>query len=90
MQINEVPKFLAGTTSETTHTLELVNPFNTAHPFIILLQLSGVSSFFDAYSSNMAEYMNDDISMIHLTAEENLWDPSTKKYSDRKTNMLNH
>ena len=28
--------------------------------------------------------------MIHLTAEEPPWDPSTNKYSERETKMLGH
>ena len=32
VHISEVPKFLAETPSETTHAIELVNPFNVAHP----------------------------------------------------------
>ena len=50
MKINEVPKFLAENPNETTHAIELVNPFNATHPLIILLQLSGITSYFDVYS----------------------------------------
>ena len=56
VQINEVTKFLAETPSERTHAIELVNHFDTAHPIIILLKLSGVTSYFDVYSLSIAEY----------------------------------
>ena len=46
VQINEVPKFLAKTQSETTHAIELVNPFDAAHPLIILLKLSHITHYF--------------------------------------------
>ena len=59
-----------------------------AHLLIILLQLSGVTSYFDIYSLSIAEYENEDIPKIHLNAEETPWDQSTNKYSDRDTCML--
>ena len=90
VQISEVPKFLAETTSDTTHAIELVDLFDTAHPLIILLQLSGVTSFFDVYSPSVTEYKNHDIQKIHLTAEEPPQDPSMNEYSERETCMLDH
>ena len=33
--IDEVPKFLAPVPSETTHAIELENPFDATHPIII-------------------------------------------------------
>ena len=90
MQISEVPKFLAENSSETTHAIELVNPFDAVHPLIIPLQLSGATSYFDVYSSSIAEYENDYIPKIHLTAEEPPWVASTNEYSERETSMLDH
>ena len=37
-----------------------------------------------------AEYENEDIPKIHLSAEEPPWDPSTVEYSERETWMLDH
>ena len=76
--------------SETTHAIELVDPFNAAHLLIILLQLSSVTSYFDMCSPNVAEYENDDIPKIHLTADEPPWDLSTNEYSERESQILNH
>ena len=42
------------------------------------------------YYPSVAEYENDDIPKIHLTAEEPPWDPSTNEYSERETQMINH
>ena len=56
VQISEVPKFLAENLSETTHALQLTDPFDTAHLLIIPLQLSGMTSYFDVYSPSVAEY----------------------------------
>ena len=72
VQINEVPKFLAESPSKTTHAIELVDPFNASHPLII-------PSYFDVYSPSITEYENDNIPMIHLSAEEPPWDPSTNE-----------
>ena len=63
---------------------------NAAHLLIILLQWNGVTSYFHVYSSSVIECENEDITNIHLTAEEPPWNPSTNKYSERETRMLNH
>ena len=84
--ISEVPKFLAENLNETTHAIEFVNPFNVAHYWIIPVQLSG-TSYFDVYSSSAAEYENDDIQKIHLTAEEPPWDPSMKGMKSEKERL---
>ena len=55
VHISEVSKFLAESPSETSHAIELTDPFNTAHPLIILLQLSSVTSYFDVYSSSVTK-----------------------------------
>ena len=75
VHIREIPKFLAESPSETTHAVELSNPFEAAHLLIIPLQLSGAISYFYVYSLSTAEYENDNIPKIHLTAEEPPWDP---------------
>ena len=76
---------MAESFSVTTHTIELPDPFKAAHPLSILLQLSGVTSYFDMYSLSIAEDENEDIPKIHLTAEEPPWDPSSNKFSERET-----
>ena len=90
MHISEVSKFLAENPRETTHTIELVNPFNASHPLIILFQLNSVTSYFDVYSTSTTVYESDDIPNIHLTAEEPLWDPSTNEYLEREILTLDH
>ena len=90
VQISEAPKFVADNPNETTHAIELVDPFDAAHSLIIPSQLSGVTSYFDVYSPSVTEYEIDDNPKIHLTAEEPLWDPSTNEYSARETQMIDH
>ena len=54
-----------------------------------LLQLYGVTSNFNVYSPSIAKYDNK-IPMVHLTAEEPPWDPSTEEYSEHETQMTNY
>ena len=85
VQINEVPKFLAETPSERTYAIELVDPFNAAHPLIIPLKLSGATSYFYVFSPTIAEYESEEIPKIHLTVEEPPWDPSPNEYLEQET-----
>ena len=66
MHIYEVSKFLADTPSVTTHAIQSLDPFNKAHPLIILLQSSDETIYFDVYSQNRADCENEDIPKIHL------------------------
>ena len=59
----------------TSHAIKLTDPFNAAHSLIILLQFSGVTSYFDVYSPSIATFENEDILKIHVSAEEPPWDP---------------
>ena len=70
VHINEFPKYLAESSSVSTNAIEITGPFDAAHLLIIPLQLSSVTSCFDVYSPSVAEYKNEDIPKIHLTAEK--------------------
>ena len=85
VHISEVPMFLAKSLSVTTHAVELTDHLDATHLLIILLQLSGVTSYFDVHSSSVAEYGNEDIPKIHLTVKEPPWDPTANDYSEKKT-----
>ena len=90
VHIIEVAKFLAESPSVTNHAIDLTEPFHAAHLLLIPLQLSRGGSCFYVYSPSIAEYENEDIPKIHLTAEKPLWDPSTNKYSEIKTQMIDN
>ena len=47
-----------------------------------------MTSYFDVYSPSVAEYEDEDIPKIHLTAEEPPWVPSMSEYSDREIIMV--
>ena len=70
VHINDVPKFLAETPSETTHAIELVNPFDATHSLIILLQLSSVTSYFDVYSPSVTDNEGEDISQRFISLQK--------------------
>ena len=81
--ISEVTKYLAESPCVTTHAIELPDPFDATHIFIIPLQLSSATSYF-------YEYKNEDIPEFLLTAEEPPWEPSTNNYSERENQILDH
>ena len=85
VHISEVNKFLSESACVTTYAIELIDSFDAAHPLIIMLQLSSVTSYFDVYSPSIAEYENKDIPKIHLTAEVPQWGPS-----ESENRMLDH
>ena len=53
---SDIPIFLAESTSETSHAIALVEPLDAAHLLMILLQLSGMTRYFDVYSPSVTEY----------------------------------
>ena len=62
-------KFLGYSPGEITHAIQVIDSFDAAHPLTILLQLIGLTSYFDAYSPSSAEYENEEIAKIHLIVE---------------------
>ena len=85
VKISEVPMFLLEIPNKTTHTIELVDPFNITHPLIILLQLSCVTSYFYVFAPSIAEYEDKNFPKIHFTAEEPPLDSSASICSEQET-----
>ena len=67
--------------SETTHAIQLENPFNTTHTIIISLKLHGVTSYFKVRKLTWEEYENQNIIKIELMVEALPWDSSRADYS---------
>ena len=59
-------------------------------PLIILLWLSSMTSYCDVYFLSIAEYKNEHVPKIDLTAKEPQWDPSREEYSEKESHMLDH
>ena len=74
----------------TNHALQLTEFFDAVHLLFVLLQFSSVTSYFDVYSLSIAEYENEMIAKILLTAEEPLQDLSKKVFLEREIYMLYH
>ena len=85
VHVSEFPEFLADSPSETTHAIKVIDHFDNAHPLFIQLQLSSTARYFDVYSLSIAEYENEEIPKIHITAEELPLDPSIEEYSEHET-----
>ena len=67
--INEVPKFLAPVSSETTHAIQLENSINATYQIIFPLMLNRVTSYFKVRTTSWEEYENQNILKIELMAE---------------------
>ena len=55
---------------------------STVHPVIFLQWLSSVTRYFELHSQSIAEYENEVIPKIHVTAEDLLWYLSTEEFSE--------
>ena len=55
VHIGEVPKILADRPSETSHAIQVIDPFDAAHELTIPLQKNSVTSYFNMYSLIIAE-----------------------------------
>ena len=67
--INKVPKILAPIPSKNMNAIQIMSPFNTTHPIIVPLQLTGIINYFDAKKPTLEEYGDQDILKIELMAE---------------------
>ena len=60
------PLVFAGRPCETAHLNQLVDSPNAAYLLMILLQLQLATTNFDVHSQSIAQYVNEEISNIHL------------------------
>jgi hypothetical protein len=61
VEINEVPHFLTQDPTISTHSICIADPTNVVHPYIILLQLEGVVSYFEFLLPTFAEFEDPEI-----------------------------
>ena len=66
--IHEVPKFLTTNPTASTHSILIADPTNDVHPYTIPLQLEGVVSYFEYSVPTSAEFEENDIPHLELTA----------------------
>jgi hypothetical protein len=79
--IHEVPKFLMTNPTTSTHSILIADPTDAAHPYIIPLQLEGIVGYFEYALPTSAEYEDDDIPHLELTATAPAWDPYDKDFA---------
>jgi hypothetical protein len=73
VEIHEVPRFLTLNPTTSTHSIMLADPTDDVHSFTIPLRLEAVVSFFEYTLLTSAEYENDDIPKLELTAASLAW-----------------
>ena len=88
--INQVSKFLALIPSETTHAIQLENPFGATHLIIIPFKLNVVTSYFKVRKPTVEEHEDQNIVKIKLMAEALPWIPSGPDYSCQKQSIFDY
>ena len=75
MEINEVPRFLTSHPTTSSHSIVIADPTDDAHHFTIPLQLEGVVSYFEYTLPTSAEFEDENIPHLELTADGPAWEP---------------
>jgi hypothetical protein len=75
---DEAPKFLTSNPTALTHSITIANHANLSDPYTILLQLEGVVSFFEYALPTSAEFEDESIPHLDLTAAYPAWNPYDK------------
>ncbi len=86
--VNECPKFLSVSPDKDDHAIMVHDLNNCSPPLTILLLLDGITSYFEARCTSLAEYEDKSIPKYHLTSESPLWDPSTSCTPPKRTAWL--
>ena len=77
MVIDKFLQYLTSIPSKTTNAVDVCNLFDATHPMIISFQITRVASYFNVRKPTTLT----DIYKIDLTAEAQLWDPSSLEFS---------
>ena len=75
VEINEVPRFLTSHPTTSSHSIVIADPTDDAHHYTIPLQLEGVVSYFEYTLPTSAEFEDENIPHLELTAEGPAWEP---------------
>ena len=89
MVINEVPRFLTSHPTTSSHSIVIADPTDDAHQFTILLQLEGVVSYFEYTLPISAEYNDENILHLELTADSPAWEPYDDDFALQEESHLN-
>ena len=76
VQINEIPKLLADSPSVTSHTIQVTDILDAAHPLVVSLQLQQATCILQS--------LQDMKSPRFILLQEPPWDPSTGEFQVEK------
>ena len=88
VETKEVPCFLTQDPTTSTHSIRIANPTNPVHPYIILLQLEGIVSYFEFSLPTSAEFEDPEIPHLELTAKSLAWNPCNKDFVQLEQSYL--
>ncbi len=88
VEINEVPNFFTNDPTTSTHSIQIADPTDDVHPYIIPLQLEGVVSYFEYSLPTSAEFEDPEIPHLELTAKSPAWDPYDKDFAQLEQSYL--
>lgn len=86
--IHDCPKIFVTNPTDQSHAIVIdADPYTPEDKLIIPLQLQGVSSVFPVRTPSRAEFDDDDIPRIVMTAEAPEWDPQTSDWAKQEASM---
>ena len=86
--IHDCPKLFVKDPTEESHAIVIdADPYQPEEKLIIPLQLQGVSSVFQVRTPSWAEFEDDDIPRIEMTAQAPEWDPQTSDWAKQEASM---
>ena len=88
LAIHEVLKFLTTNPTALTHSILIADPTDDVHPYTIPLQLEGVVSYFEYPLPTSAEYEDEAIPHLELTAANPAWEPYNTDYASLEESLL--
>jgi len=83
LKVDECPKFLAEKPSQDSHSI-----FSPESNFRIPLHLDGIISFFPSRRPSKKEL--DELDIIELTPNVDVWDPHATIYGEQEYSMINY
>ena len=72
----------------SSHSIVIANPMDDAHQYTIPLKLEGTVSYFQYTLLTSAEYEDQDILHLELTAESPAWDPYNNDFAPQAESHL--
>ena len=81
VEIIKVLKLLTTNPTTLSHSIRIADPINAVHLYTMLLQLEGVVSYFEYSLPTSAEFKDEAIPHLELTAVSPACDPHDKDFA---------